>query len=57
MALLRASWKDTPFRMIRAARHYEAAAQIFIRKTVSQVKNVRAGSVNIITILYGSELF
>uniref|UniRef100_A0A914XFS8 L-fucokinase domain-containing protein n=1 Tax=Plectus sambesii TaxID=2011161 RepID=A0A914XFS8_9BILA len=31
-------WMDTPSRLIRAARHYEAAAQIFTRRTVMYCK-------------------
>lgn len=34
LAELRSKWSTRPDRLIRAARHYEAAAQIFTRRTV-----------------------
>lgn len=41
MANERANWLVLPSHMIRAARHYEGAAQILIRHAVMSARNVR----------------
>lgn len=48
---LRNQWSDTPFRMVRAARHFEAISQIILRKIVSTVKNhVNLGKPNFLPV-------
>ena len=41
LAVERSKWLDTPTQIMRAARHYEGAAQILIRHAVMTARQVR----------------